>query len=473
MTKRIEKILRNLPVTPGVYQFLNAKKTIIYVGKAANLRSRVQSYFSRPRWSGSRPLFEYEGKAAGRGSAGLSPAKQQMVDAVRDIRIIPTASEIEALLLEANLIKKLQPHYNVTLRDDKSYLYVKISTEEEWPRVLTTRTLDRSGTYFGPFTSAHAVREVLRVLRKFLPYRCKQKAFYQNLQRSYLCKFTEIRSPKVRACLWHHLGLCPGTCIGAITNKDYQKIIRRIILFFEGRMDELKRAMKRELGPDRVLLMENVLAHTRVLSVGEQYASDTRDLVRVLGIPSLHRIEGYDISNIMGCEATGSMVVFIDGEPAKSEYKKFKIKTVHRANDVAMLEEVLMRRLMHSDIQRSYLCMEIRSLNIWPLPDLMIIDGGKAQLNAAVRALRPNKGHPCNTRVTLVIAIAKGGHGGVLAQKEEIYFPYEKNPLKLPNASPALHLILRVRDEAHRFAVGYHRRLRRKRFFSYNTTPDR
>lgn len=462
MIKRIAKQLQRLPTIPGVYQFLDGKKKIIYVGKAANLKSRVRSYF--------------------RTNADLTPMKRQMVADVRDIRIIPTNSEIEALLLEANLIKKLQPHYNVTLRDDKSYLYVKISTEEEWPRVLTTRTIDRSGTYFGPFTSAHAVKEILRVLRKFLPYRCGQKVF-DNPSSPPLAKGRKggvegEGSRRGRACFWHHLGLCPGTCVGAITNKEYKKTIRRIRLFFEGRMDALCRAMKKELGPDRVELMQNVLAHTRILSVGEQYANDTRDLARVLGVPLLHRIEGYDISNIMGREAVGSMVVFVDGEPAKSEYKKFKIKTVHGADDVAMLGEVLTRRMKHSGIASP--APRLRSGNIgtrndvkgfWPLPDLIIVDGGKAQLNAAVRAVQGSShclpagsDSSSNNIISLpVISIAKGGHGGVLKQKEEIYFLAQKTPLKLPNASSALHLVLRVRDEAHRFAIEYHRSLRSRR----------
>lgn len=457
MRNSIQKKLKALPDTPGVYQFLDAKKTIIYIGKAANLKNRVRSYWQR-------------------GNA-LSPAKQQMISAIADVRIIETSSEIEALLLEANLIKKLQPHYNVTLRDDKSYLYVKISTEEEWPRVLTTRTITKAGTYFGPFTSAHAVKEILRVLRKFLPYRCNQKIMEPLRQAQGVTN--------MRACFWYHLGLCPGVCIGAITNKEYQKIIRRIRLFFEGRMDELRRSMKKELGPGRIEFMQNVLAHTRILSVGEQYASDTRDLARVLGVSSLHRIEGYDISNIMGREAVGSMVVFIDGEPAKSEYKKFKIKTVTQVNDVKMLEEVLTRRLRHSvqnptqpplakgrGVSHSPLYKGEKEGVIWPLPDLIIVDGGKAQLNVAMRVVRsvqtttPGviRQHPVLSTMP-VIAIAKGGHGGVLRQKEEIYFPGEAKPLKLPNASPALHLVLRVRDEAHRFAIGYHKVLRKKRFF--------
>ena len=414
MTQRLTKQLQKLPSTPGVYQFLNAQKEIIYVGKAAVLKDRVRSYF--------------------RNSADLSPAKRQMVAEVVAINIVETESEIEALLLEANLIKKIQPYYNVTLRDDKSYIYVKVSTEEEWPRVFATRKIDKAGTYFGPFTSAHALKETLRVLRKFLPYRCNQKPM------------------GTRACFWFHIGRCPGTCVGAITQKEYRTTIRRILLFFEGRMEELKRAVKKELGPERVAFMENVLAHTRIVALAEKYASDVRELARVLRLATpLKRIEGYDISNIMGREAVGSMVVFQNGEPVKGEYKKFKIKTVQGANDVAMVEEILTRRLKHTD---------------WPSPDLMIIDGGKAQLNTALRVLRAMSTPGGTTSVCTipVIAIAKGGHGGVLRQKEEMYLPGEKTPLKLSKNSPALHLVLRVRDEAHRFAIGYHTTLRQRRF---------
>ncbi len=390
-----------------------------------------------------------------------------MVAAIADLQWIETASEIEALLLEAQLIKKYHPKFNILMRDDKSYVYIKVSTEEEWPRVLATRRLEKSGTYFGPFTSGYAVKETLRVLRKIIPYRCNQSVYELGIRNN------ELGHRRPRACLWYHLGRCPGTCVGAISKTEYRKSIRRIVLFLGGKMDVLRRALKKEMGPERVALMENVLAHTRILSLGEKFAYDAVALARVLHLPKPpERIEGYDISNTMGREATGSMVVFQSGEPEKSEYKRFRIKAVRGADDVGMLAEVLLRRLRHSNYQ-----LPISNSQRWVLPDLIIVDGGKAQLNAAIRTIcsfkkvkrEKNTFVPVGTQMDLsipVIAVAKGGHGGVLRQKEEIYFPGERAPLKLPNSSPALHLILRIRDEAHRFAIGYHKILRKKKFFN-------
>jgi excinuclease ABC subunit C len=415
---KTKRQLEDIPDTPGVYHFLNTKGQIIYVGKASDLKKRVASYFKK--------------------NTGLSTWKQRMVPAIAKIDWIETETEIEALLLEANHIKKYAPYYNVTMRDDKNYQYIKVSTDEEWPRVLSTRTIDKSGTYFGPFTSGYAVKETLRVLRKIIPFRCKQKPIEAS------DKSDGARGRTSRACLQFHIGLCPGTCVGAITNKEYQKNIKVILSFLSGKHRVVIRAVKRKLGKERAAYVDNLLAHTRVLSLSEKYASDVRELKRAIGLPVLpRRIEGYDISNTMGKEATGSMVVFVEGEPANDAYKKFTIKTVKKSNDVGMLKEILERRLAHND---------------WPLPDLMVIDGGKGQLNVAVRALK-------KARLDVpVLSIAKGGHGGVLKQKDEIYFPGEKTPLKLPKSSPALHLVMRVRDEAHRFAIGHHKFLRKKKF---------
>ncbi len=469
MQATIRAQLDALPATPGVYHFKNARGQIIYIGKAANLRSRVRSYFQE--------------------GAHHSPMKERMVGEIADITIIETDSEIEALLLEANHVKARMPHYNILLRDDKSYTYIKVSTEEPWPRVFATRRIDRAGTYFGPFTSGMAVKDVLRVLRKIVPFRCNLRP---QAYRDRVSVRTEIRSPEFvpeaitasgrdpanggrskrppKPCLQYHLGLCPGTCIGAITKEDYVKNIRIILSFLRGKKREVIRAVKKQLGSDRAAAVDNLLAHTKVLSVSEKYTDDARELQRTLLLPRLPlRVEGYDIANLMGNHATGAMVVFQNGEPAPNEYKKFKIKTVEGSNDVAMLTEVLGRRLAHSmslrakrsnpdGIAASPSAPRNDTKDAWPTPDLIIIDGGKAQLNAAVRALK-------QAALDIpVLSVAKGGHGGVLKQKEEIYFPGERAPLKLPRSSPALHLVLRVRDEAHRFAIGYHKHLRKKRF---------
>ncbi|MBI4262705.1 GIY-YIG nuclease family protein, partial [Candidatus Uhrbacteria bacterium] len=335
MTKQLLKQLQQLPATPGVYQFYDSGRKLLYIGKASILKSRVASYF--------------------RSEAALSAAKQELVRQIHRLKYIETTSEIEALLLEASLIKQYHPPFNVLMRDDKSYVYIKVSTEEEWPRVLATRKLDKAGTYFGPFTSSNAVRETLRVLRKIIPYRCNSRPIASRVWQLASGQKLGASSKKVRACLWFHLGRCPGTCVGAISKIEYRKNIRRITLFLGGKMDMLRRALKKEMGPERVALMENVLAHTRLIATGEKFAYDAVALARVLHLSKPpERIEGYDISNTSGREATGAMVVFKNGEPEKSEYKRFKIKTVQGADDTRMLAEVLARRLQHSLINSKF-----------------------------------------------------------------------------------------------------------------------
>ncbi len=413
----------NLPKSPGVYQFLDKAGRIIYIGKASNLKNRISSYWQK--------------------SANHSSAKHSMLKQVAKIKIIKTDSEIEALLLEANLIKKNQPKYNVVLRDDKRYVYIKISTEEEWPRVFVTRKLEKQGKYFGPFVSMESVREALKTIRKIWPFR-------------------SCRNIPQKTCLYYRIGKCPGMCEKLISKKDYNKIIKQIILFLEGRKKELVKKIKKEIKlaenykedvdylKYQLLNLEKVLAHTNILSLQDKYASDVVELAKVLGLPKIpKRIEGYDVSNIFGQEAVGSMVVFQDGEPNKNEYRKFKISSFARTakdkkfSDVQMLKEVLERRFK----------------NDWPKSDLIIIDGGKAQLNTAVRVL---KKFDLNIPV---ISVSKGAGLRSAQAPDKIFFPDQKNPLELPLVSPALHLVKRVRDEAHRFAIIYHRKLKKKKIF--------
>jgi len=419
MTKKLEQKLKDLPMMPGIYVFKDARGKILYVGKAARLRPRVRQY-----WQARAPFY--------------NPAKYKMLKEIADIEIKTAGSEIEALLLEANYIKKYRPPYNVLMKDNKSYAYIRISTEEDYPRVMVTRRITRAGRYFGPFTNSRAAKETLRTLRKFLPYRCDQKPNGR------------------RPCLYFHLGRCPGVCVGRISKTDYRRLVRQIILFLEGKKDTLvKRLVKaskeaKKKGDDalarllawQVENMRDVLAHTQLVTTAEKFAFDAQELARILGLPVLpRRVEGYDISNIHGKQATGSMVVFEEGEPNKDEYRRFKIKlTKSEPNDVAMLKEVLTRRFRQREAKEKF----------WPRPDLIIIDGGKGQLNAAVSVIKKYK------LATPVISIAK--------KNEEIYFPGESKPLILPRTSPALHLVERVRDEAHRFALSYHRLLRSKRF---------
>ena len=420
MTKTLQKKLDSLPKSPGVYLFYGKRKKLLYIGKAASLHSRVRSYFQK--------------------SANHSPAKTMMVDEITSVDIKQTDTEIEALLLEANLIKKYQPPYNVVMRDDKSYAYVEI-TNEEFPTIKIVRHLGKQGRYFGPFTDMRAVREALKVLSRIFKWRPEK------------CK-----PGNGRPCFDFQIGRCPGTCIGLVDQKEYVKRMRKVVWFFEGRKKRVISEVKRELRSAKkagdeakqaelefqLHSLEKVLSHSHMISAIEKYETDAKELARIVkaGKP-LARIEGYDISNIYGREAVGSMVVFREGEPLKQEYRKFKMNVDGTPNDFAMMKEMLDRRFNRY--------AEDSKKEIWPIPDLVIIDGGKGQLNIALRVIKKyNLDIPA-------ISIAK--------RDEEIFFPGEKNPLKLPKASPALHLVQRVRDEAHRFAISYHRNVRSKKTF--------
>jgi excinuclease ABC subunit C len=412
----------NIPTSPGSYQFYNSKGEIIYIGKAANLKNRVLSYWQK--------------------SANHTPAKYSMLKQIVKIKWVETDSEIEALLLESNLVKKFQPQYNVTLRDDKRFIYIKISLSDEIPGVFLTRTVDKTGRYFGPFVSSRAARETVRALRKIFPY-CNMK------------------KTQKRPCFYYQIGRCLGICAGKINRAEYLKlVIKPLILFLEGKKKNviknleirIKKLEKKNNGEEELNKlkfelknMKQVLDSSRVLSVGEKYANDVVELAKIIGLlKAPKRIEGYDIANIFGKNAVGSMVVFSDGEADKNQYRKFKIKIGQgQANDVGMLKEILERRFA----------------NDWPLPDLIIVDGGKAQLNVASQIIKKR-----GLTISL-IAISKGeGLRSALAA-DKLFFPGENKPLVLPLASPALHLIKRVRDEAHRFAIGYHRKLRSKAQF--------
>ena len=414
-----------IPSGPGCYQFFNADKKIIYVGKAVNLKSRVRSYFQL--------------------SADHTPAKRKMVSEAASVKWLEVDSEIEALLLEANLIKKYQPYYNVLLRDDKRFAYLQISLDDEVPGLFVTRNITKAGKYYGPFTSGRALAETMKAIRKIWPY-CTQ------------------RKIKKEACFYYQVRRCTGVCGGVISRSEYLKtVIKPIIDFLDGKkMKLIKDYEKRikllakaqpEIGTDKYqelvrlkLILSHfnhVLASTKVISVADKYANDVIELAKLLNLKKVpYRIEGYDISNIFGQQVVGSMVVFANGEAEKSSYKKFKIKT-KREGDVWSLTEMLERRLAHED---------------WPLPDLILIDGGKAQVNQAKRVLKKMK-------IELeVLGLSKGAGLRSAIARDKIYFAGEKLPLELPLASPALHLLKRVRDESHRFAISYHRDIRSKKF---------
>lgn len=411
--------IKHLPSSAGVYLFKDQFDRIIYVGKAINLKNRIGSYFKK----------------------NLNSAKTQLlVEKISKFEIVKVESEIEALILEAKLIKQYQPEYNSQLKDDKDYLYILIS-REEYPAVLTGRKQDlqKAQTYFGPFPSSLSARMTLKTIRKIVPFRinCKPNS--------------------TRACLSVHLGLCPGVCQGSISAKDYQKNIAKIKRFLNGdtkwvlaqfekevKIYSKKQEFEKAQGVQKKIfaiknITQKVESVEKYLSgpdiLESKYQGQLNNLAQILGLASIpRRIECYDISNISGTNSTGSMVVLIDGQISKNDYRRFKIKTVSGINDPAMIKEVLQRRFSNS----------------WPMPDLIIVDGGKSQLAAALSVLDKNKlGIP-------VVGLAK--------KLEELHIPNKKLPIRLPNNSPALYLVQKIRDEAHRFAISYHRYLRSQRF---------
>lgn len=549
----ISEQLKQLPASPGVYLLRDAAGDILYVGKAADLSQRVKSYFT--------PVQK------------LPPKLQRLVEQVQDIDFYVTNLEQEALILECNLIKRYRPRYNVRLKDDKTFPYIKIDLREEWPRVRFSRLLEEDGAhYFGPFASARSVRQTLKVIRSIFPFRSCAKT---------------ITGTDQRPCLQYHIRRCLGPCIGAVSREDYGEMIKQVLLFLEGKQDRVVRELDRKMKEaadaldfekaamfrDQIQAIDRVIEGQRIAATtsGEQdviaFANNRdqayvqvffvrsnklvgrdsfilegtsseepeqimssfikqfygaapyippllllqypvedmtaiqewlhskrgsrvrikvptrgnkRHLVNIvaenaeqglqqlkikhLAAPAtltaaleeiereLHlphtpsRLEGYDISNIQGTGAVGSMVVFEDGRPKPSLYRRFKIKTVSGANDYAMLQEVLRRRFKRIAVEKG----DTATPNAWSvLPDLILIDGGKGQLNAALSVMK-EMGAPS-------ISIA-----GLAKENEEIFIPDRKDAIVLPGNSPGLQLLQRLRDEAHRFALGYHLKVRRK-----------
>ncbi|OGY58559.1 MAG: hypothetical protein A3C03_01065 [Candidatus Colwellbacteria bacterium RIFCSPHIGHO2_02_FULL_45_17] len=393
--------IKNLPDSPGVYLFKGARGKILYIGKAGNLKRRVSSYFQK---------------------SGDNKIEKLILEAKR-IDYIKTDTTIEALILEAELIKRYEPPFNAKEKDDKSFLYVDI-TKNKFPQVMLSRgrslpTTNLSKRY-GPFTSASQIREALRIIRRIFPYSVHEEE-----------KVGVMKKP----CFDHQLGLCPGTCVGLADRGEYIKDIANIKLLFEGKktriLSSLEKDMKlasKELNFERAEKLKRqifALKHIHdVALIGDDRKSfaDTSHGVK--------RIEGYDISNISGDSAVGSMVVSSGGVPDKDEYRKFRIKTVRGSNDVAMLTEVLYRRFN----------------NKWRLPDLILVDGGSGQVNAILKVLRGR-----SLRIP-VVGLAKGP----TRKKNDVIG-------EVPSWT-SLRELITVRDEAHRFAISYHKKLRSDNF---------
>jgi len=560
VTPQLQATLRKLPDRPGVYLMKDTRGEVLYVGKAQSLRSRVRSYWQ---------------KQAGGSGYGDIHRIREVIDRVADLEYTMTDSVSEALLLEANLIKRYRPRFNIRLKDDKSYPYIKITLADDFPRIERTRKLLNDGSrYFGPYASASSVDESMNLVRRLFPFRT--------------CTI-DIRDGEralQRPCLLFHIKRCQGPCIEAISKDAYRADINQVGLFLEGRQETLVRALTDEMrsaserqeyeragtlrdkvrsiertmesqkmaafarteldliglardgnqaavqlfvirngkligrdvflldamreAPDEEVLEGFVLQYyTRATSVPREVYVPTElpgrpdieaflagrrgsavrlhvphrgekrelmDLARrnatetlareqarwmadqgktlvaleqlaaALGMsePPL-RIECYDISTFQGRESVGSMVVFEDGKPRTGEYRRFRIRTVEGPNDFASHQEVLRRRFRRARDGEEGTEEERR----WRLPDLVIVDGGRGQVSAALEVLRE-------------LGLGDLPLAGLAKEREELFLPGRPDPVILPATSSALYLVQRIRDEAHRFAITYHRNLRAK-----------
>lgn len=373
------------------------KGKLLYIGKAGNLRRRVSSYFLRPH------------------DARIS----QMVSDIKTIDFLETDNALEALILEAKLIKDKKPPYNIKDKDDKSFLFIEI-TDEEFPRVLLVRGKSLSaGKRYGPFTSASSAREAIRILRKIFPWSTHPES-----------KIGSYKKP----CFEYEIGLCPGTCVGAISKKDYMKNIKGLKMFLSGQKNKLINSLKKDMAlASKELRFEDASKlKKKIFSLEHIQDAALLGEADIVSTDDKTRIEGYDISNISGDSAVGSMVVFVGGSPKRDEYRKFKIRSILEPNDVGMMKEMVSRRLK----------------NDWPLPDFMLVDGGIAQVNA-VRSSVLEAGLKIP-----IIGMVKGPD----RKKTDLVGDKVVNINK--------KILEKVRDEAHRFAISYHKSVRSKKMFS-------
>lgn len=420
-----DRLYKNFPETPGVYLMKNARGNMLYIGKAANLKRRVASYFIRPHDS----------------------RIERLAKAVKKIDIRQTDSVLEALILESKLIKKHQPIFNVREKDDRSFLYVEI-TKERFPRVLLARGRSVAGAgtavrakanaVFGPFTSASSLREALDILRRIFSWNTHSPE--------------EIGKTR-RECLDFQIGLCPGACVGAIDQKIYLKNIAKLKLFLAGKKKRIIVALEKEMAAASKKLefesAEKIRRQIFALRHIRDVAFLTHDDLepRIAGSKAKKiRIEGYDISNISGTSAVGSMVVFSSEggnfRPDTSEYRKFRIRSGNTPDDAGMITEILERRFKKNPLDGA--CLPDR--HRWPLPNCILIDGGSGQVNAAWKVL-------VRRRLKIpIVGIAKG--------------PERKNNFVMGTIPEGItkETLIRVRDEAHRFAMAYHRKVRSMHF---------
>jgi len=421
---------RQFPPSPGVYLMKDAQGRVIYVGKAKVLRHRAGHYFTR--------------------QAAEDRRTADLVREIADIDCIETETEVDALLLEARLIKDIQPRHNVDLKDDKTFPYLQIRLREPYPRVEFTRTPRRKGVkLYGPFTSASSLRAAIQVLQRIFKFRTCTLDIDPN----------DAKWRWYRPCILHNIRQCTAPCNLRVTPEEYRKQIRQLRLVLEGRKKKLFRELEAEMQEasaamryEKAARLRDDMAALRTLSLRGQADKHVQPEVFVMnpkqGVIGLRKvlhlaqpprvIEGLDIAHLGGSEAVASLVTFIDGLPFKSGYRRFRIRSVYGVDDYAAVREVVARRYRRVANDEMV------------FPDVVLIDGGKGQLSAAQEAfqslfLEP----PC------LISLAK--------REEEVYRHGQKEPLRLSRRSAALRLLQYVRDEAHRFAQHYHHTLRRKR----------
>ena len=423
-----EKV-RQFPHTPGVYLMKDEAGRVIYVGKAKDLRNRAGSYFLK--------------------GAAEDPRTARLVREIRDIDYLEAESEVDALLLEARLIKDIQPKFNQDLKDDKTFPYLEIHTEEEFPYVAFTRQPKARGTkLYGPFASAAGLRGAIQVLQKVFQFRTCTLEIRQS-------------DPKwrwFRPCLLASIRQCSAPCNLRISVEQYRKDIRRLQQFLEGKKKDVLAQMRQEMAAAAQELRFEEAAHLRdeihlLETLDQRGELDTHVQPEVFhvdpkkGVSGLQKvlrlakppriIEGVDVAHLGGKQTVASLVQFLDGMPFKPGYKHFRIRQTNEADDCAGIHEVVARR-----------CQRLRDQGD-TFPDILLIDGGKGQLHAALTALAA-----LEVSGPLVLALAK--------RQEELFLPDRENPLRLSRHSFALRLLQYVRDEAHRFAQHYHHILRRK-----------
>ncbi|MGD0262700.1 MAG: excinuclease ABC subunit UvrC [Verrucomicrobiota bacterium] len=445
----IRKKLGTLPHKPGIYLMRDRFGTVIYVGKARDLRKRVSQYFQPSRRLG----WDLKFKA--------------LTDAIHDFDFHVVRSEPEALLLEGKLIKEFHPRYNVSFRDDKRFLLLKVNLNDPIPRFTLTRLKQDDGArYFGPFPNSSALRSTLALVRRQYHLRG--------------CRPLTPTDRDYKHCLYAHLKYCTAPCIGNVGREEYLEQVTAACDFLAGQCAELQAQLEGEMKKaaaareyERAAQLRDLLADLRhttkkvgrfervpySLPLAIDPEKDLAELAQALGLPAPpHRIEGFDISNISGTFKVASLVSFRNGRPDRANYRRFKIKTVEGQDDFASVAEVVRRRytrlLDESKVQslKSKVPEAHSALRTPPcaFPDLILIDGGKGQLGAACAELEKlGLGH--------IPAL------GLAKEFEEIYRPGQKEPLRLSHESGALKLLQRVRDESHRFANTYNAQLRLRR----------